>query len=322
MTKNKYIKKVSYARVGLLGNPSDHYGGKCLSFTFDKKAEVTIEDDDKLEIDGKNHKSFNLIYDGSNDLIKAVIKNLKLQNKNFKLSYNSEIPFGAGLAGSSAISVASIKALNEYFKLNLNDFEIAERSLYIETDQLKISTGFQDGYTVTFGGVLLMDFKGKEYIRKYPDNPYGIVKKIPVESIPYFLCFSGDSKKSSGTVHNSIREKFLNGSQEEKQQIRYYMDSIANFAEEGALALTCKQWQKLGSLMNENKRLRDQIYQTSKKDNEVINVANSTGALGAKLTGSGGTIVILTDETDSKNIFLKMSKIYNCYKPRIITGLA
>jgi len=80
MTKNKYIKKVSYARVGLLGNPSDHYGGKCLSFTFDKKAEVTIEDDDKLEIDGKNHKSFNLIYDGSNDLIKAVIKNLKLSS--------------------------------------------------------------------------------------------------------------------------------------------------------------------------------------------------------------------------------------------------
>jgi len=34
----------AYGRVGLLGNPSGIYGGKCVSFTFDRFAEVEIDE--------------------------------------------------------------------------------------------------------------------------------------------------------------------------------------------------------------------------------------------------------------------------------------
>ncbi len=311
------IKKISYGRVGLLGNPSDHYGGKCLSFTFDKKAEVTVRNSSELVIEGGKKRDLDLSYNGSNDLIKAVIKNLKLENNKFKITYKSQIPLASGLAGSSAISVAAIRALNEYFNLNLNSFEIAEKSRMVEIEELGNSLGFQDGYSTAFGGVLFMDFKSKTGHGKYFKSSYGVVKRIPIKRIPCFLCLSGAVKKNSGAVHDYAKAKFLNGNKKEKMEIKNYMGSIADLAEQGIKALALRDWKKLGFLMNKNRELRDQIYPALEEDKKVIETALGSGALGVKLTGSGGAIAVLTDEHDSKKVFEKMTKNYFCFKPKI-----
>jgi len=307
-------KSFGYARVGLLGNPSDHYGGKCISFTFDKKAEVTVQDNPKLIIENGRKRDFDLNYNGSNDLIKAVIKNLGLENEKFKIEYNSEIPFGSGLAGSSAIAVAAIRALKEYFGLDISEFEIAERSRNVETEELGIDIGFQDGYSVAFGGILYMDFKNKELPL---ENNYGVVKRIPARSIPIFLCLSGESKKSSGIIHGSVRERFLRGGKKERAEIKKYMSDIAGLAEQGFEAIKEKNWEELGRLMNENRIIRNKIYPASRKDNEIAESAIKNGALGVKLTGSGGASAILADEKNLKGVFEKMKKQYSCFMAEI-----
>lgn len=293
------INKIGYARVGLLGNPSDHFGGKCLSFTFDKKAQVFVTKNNRLEINGTQGQSFDLNYNGSNDLVKAVIKILRIENRDFKITYDSEIPPGVGLAGSSAISTATIKALNEYFNLNLDSFKIAKISRSVENEELNIFQGFQDGYSVTFGGIIYMDFAANNFV----------IKKIPKKIIPCFLCLSGAVKKNSGVVHNFIDK--------ERQDVVNYMKQIASLVEQGVKTILDEDWEKLGILMNKNRELRNYVYPILKKDKEVADFAISSGAFGVKLTGSGGAVAVLTDQEDENKVFEAMKEKYICFKPKI-----
>ena len=104
----------AYGRVGLLGNPSDIYGGKCISFTIDSQAEVEVCDSLRLRIEeneGNGGIEDTLAYNGNHDLIKATMNKLKLQDKKIHIKYKTEIPVGSGLAGSSAIIIAAMRAL-------------------------------------------------------------------------------------------------------------------------------------------------------------------------------------------------------------------
>ena len=176
---------LAYGRVGLLGNPSDIYGGKCISFTFDKSARVEISDSDYFLIKGYGVEERDLGYKGTHSLVKATINKLELSDRRFALSYDSEIPVGSGLAGSSAIVIASMRAFNDFFNLGLDRYKIAELALRVETEELGISAGFQDRYSISFEGVSFMDFSGKEYMGE--SDPYGNIEKLDIKEIPYFL---------------------------------------------------------------------------------------------------------------------------------------
>lgn len=299
----------AYGRVGLLGNPSDIYGGKCISFTFDREAEIEINISNELKIEGNGLIENNLDYNGNHDLIKATIKRLKLNDKKLEIKYKTNIPFGSGLSGSTAIVIATINALNKMFNLNFDKYKIAEEALKVETEELGIAAGFQDRYVISFGGLVYMDFTGKEFMRE--DDPYGKIEKLNVKEIPCFLALSGVSKKA--TVHNSLRDRFLSN-EIERNKIKTQMDKIAGLALEGKEAILKEDWLKVGELMNNNTKLRNEISPVSEKENLMIKEALDYGALGAKIAGSGGCIVVLSED---EKVFEKMSEKYECFKPKI-----
>ncbi len=299
----------AYGRVGLLGNPSDIYGGKCISFTFDKFAEVEVNEFKELSIQNNGVTEKSLDYNGNHDLVKATIRRLKLSDKKIDIKYKTNIPFGSGLSGSTAIVIAAMNALNKMFNLNFDKYKIAEEALKVETEELKIAAGFQDRYIISFGGLVYMDFTGKEFMRE--DDPYGKVEILDIKNIPCFLALSGVSKKA--TVHNSLRDRFLSN-EVERNEIKTQMDKIANLALEGKAAILKGDWLKVGELMNKNTELRNEISPISEKENLMIKEALDYGALGAKIAGSGGCIVVLSED---EKVFEKMSMKYECFKPKI-----
>ncbi|MBE0652293.1 MAG: GHMP kinase, partial [Bacteroidales bacterium] len=132
------INSVSYPRAALIGNPSDGYYGKTIAFLFSNfKAEVVLYESPELEIlpseyDSSVFSSLKTITDhvrlygyyGGIRLLKAAIKKFyeycqdkhyPLENKNFTLRYVSNIPFRLGLAGSSAIITACMRALMQFY---------------------------------------------------------------------------------------------------------------------------------------------------------------------------------------------------------------
>src|SRR5438105_8997439 len=124
----------AHARAGLVGNPSDGYFGKTISFVIRNfRATVRMDESAMFQIlpgpaDLCSFYSVNELlrdlklmgYYGGMRLIKAAIKTfheycqaskIALHQRNFTISYESNIPRLVGLAGSSAIICATMRAL-------------------------------------------------------------------------------------------------------------------------------------------------------------------------------------------------------------------
>src|SRR4030065_238905 len=136
------IETRAYARAGFLGNPSDGYFGKTISIIVRNfGASISLYESPELRIEESevDLNTFRNIYHmvdsvklsgyyGGTRLIKAAIKkfheyceanNIRLRNKNFTVRYRSSIPRQVGLAGSSAIVTATIKALMQFYEVDI-----------------------------------------------------------------------------------------------------------------------------------------------------------------------------------------------------------
>src|SRR5208283_2563111 len=125
------IRKKAYARAALIGNPSDGYFGKTIALLVRNFwAEVTLYEWDQIELipSQEDQSRFDSIaalaqdvrlhgYYGGIRLLKATIKKffeycqkqrIALDRRNFSVRYQSTIPRQLGLAGSSAIIVATL----------------------------------------------------------------------------------------------------------------------------------------------------------------------------------------------------------------------
>ena len=127
------IQSSVYARVGLVGNPSDGFYGKTISACIKNwQAVVTIEPDDDIVII-PNPTMDALHYDSLADLVDHADKYgyygaLRLINatcslfskltgivsSGFRTTYTSSIPRQVGLGGSSALVVALLNCLIEF----------------------------------------------------------------------------------------------------------------------------------------------------------------------------------------------------------------
>ncbi len=304
------VETQAFARVGLLGNPSDIYGGKGISCTIDKGVKLSMRESSELVLksDYGGVEKNNTHYNGKHDLVKACINYLGFQNKQFEVEYNSDIPRESGLAGSTAIIIATIRAFQKKFNVMLSKNDVAEIAMHLENFELGIACGPQDRYIISHQGIAFMDFTGKEFLKK--DDPFARVEKLDVKEVPFFIACSGLPKKSS-LVHNDLRNRFLRG----EGWVKDEMDKVAGLCIEGKDALLDSDWKKFGSLMNKNFGFRKKHFNVNETDLEIVKTALEEGALGAKFAGSGGAVAVLFD---NENAFNVLSEKFYCFKPKII----
>ena len=174
-------RKRAYARAGLVGNPSDGYHGKTISFSVRNFwAEVVLYEWDSVEIvlAADDRAKFDSVFDLARDvrlhgyyggirLIKATIKRfvehcetrgLALHDRKFSVRYQTTIPRQVGLAGSSAIIVATLRCLMEFYDVQL-PLEIQPMFvLLVEQEELGITVGLQDRVIQVYEGLVYMDF--------------------------------------------------------------------------------------------------------------------------------------------------------------------
>ncbi|MAG21812.1 MAG: hypothetical protein CL943_00710 [Candidatus Diapherotrites archaeon] len=305
------IETKAFARVGLLGNPSDIYGGKGISCTIDKGVELSLKKNHDLVLNSnyEGTEKHNTHYNGKHDLVKACINYLGLQNQPFEITYNSTIPKESGLAGSTAIIMAALRALQGFSGIKLSKYDMAELAMKIETNELGIACGPQDRYIISFQGIAFMDFAGKEFQKEA--DPFARIEPLDFNEVPFFIACSDLSKKSA-LVHNDLRNRFLRG----ENWIKEEMDKLASLCTEGKKCLANQDWKGLGKLMNKNFEFRKKYFTVDEADLEIIETALAEGALGAKLAGSGGAIAILYENDNAFNV---LSEKFNCFKPKIVS---
>jgi glucuronokinase len=324
------IESRAYARAGLLGNPSDGYFGKTISIIVRNfGAHVSLYQTPELRIEPQHQdrnvyrniydmvESVSLIgYYGGDRLIKAAIKkfceycdanNIKLTSQNFTIRYHSSIPRQVGLAGSSAIITATMRALMKFYKVKIPIEFLPNIVLSAEVDELGINAGLQDRVIQAYEGCVYMNFDKKIMDAK----KHGDYERIDPKLLPkLYIAYKTELGKVSGKVLSDIKTRWERGD----EPVVKTLQRIADIAEEGKEAIQQQDMQRLNQLMNENFDRRCQIMKINDSNMQLVQTARNCGA-SAKFTGSGGSIIgLYTDDDMLTRLVVELKKI----KARVI----
>jgi galactokinase/mevalonate kinase-like predicted kinase len=290
-------------RCGILGNPTDGYGGTVISCSLAERATVAVEraDQTRVTIGGESaalldREDFQLKGDRF-DCARAVLNFMHLRETPVAIDVSTNIPIQAGLAGSTAILTSMVVALGELLDLEpLEKHLLAETVRVIELHYLEIQCGYQDQYMTVFGGLNVMDFRDKEYYRELKHEIFATIESLDGfagTDLPLVLAHTG-KQRVSGRVLRPIRERWEQGDPLVREGYR----RIAELARLGKRAILDRDWETVGRYMNENHRIQQQLGASGEANDRMIEAALRAGALGAKLAGAGGggTIIALAPE--------------------------
>ena len=322
-------------RAGIIGNPTDMYGGAVISCSVDMRARVTVTPAPStgsgqaphlvLETGGRECRIASrddLRPRGDHfDVARAILDYMHLPSLACRVHYESEIPLRSGMSGSTALVVAILQALLAWQGQYPNRYQLAERARHIELNYLKVVCGYQDAYMCTFGGLNYMDFRGKQFYRSAEAELFATIEPLSayVPELPFVLAFTG-VQHSSGAVHKPLRERWLDG---EAAVVKGY-ERVTEIARTGKKALITQDWPLLGRLMNENHAVQRELGGSGESNEELIAAASNAGALGQKLAGAGhgGTIIVLWPWPDTGRLekALRKAGASEIYRPQVRPG--
>jgi glucuronokinase len=334
------IRKRAYARAGLVGNPSDGYHGKTISISVRNfHAEVVLYEweDVELILSDEDQSRFRSVqelardvklhgYYGGIRLVKATIKKFvefcgrqghRLHDRNFSIRYHSTIPRQVGLAGSSAIIVATLRCLIDFYQTPIPLEIQPSLAMAVETEELGIAAGLQDRVIQVYEGLVYMDF-GRERMQDLGGYRYGIYERLdPALLPPLYIAYKDEVSEPTEVFHNDIRARYHRG----EVKVVEAMSKFAALAAQARDALLAGDRPRLALLMNENFDTRRSIYQLPAAQVEMVEVARRVGA-SAKFAGSGGAIIgSYQDEAMLEKLQVQLSRI-GCVvmKPRVMGG--
>jgi len=278
------LRARSHPRIGILGNPSDGYGGRVLSLTFTNfHAEVDLSEE------GPRARELYARLDegtaeGSEALTTAAARRFARSHplsESTRLGFvtQSNIPRQAGLAGSSAIVTAALRTLAQRSGIYLPPTELALLAWEAETQELGIIAGPQDRVAQAHGGLIDMDFSGAW-------APDSFRHLDPALLPPMLVAWNPGPGAPSGEVHDSVRARYEAGD----AAVAQAMVRFREFAADGVSALERGDVPKFLECMNANFDARAAIWTLSEQDRELVAIGREAGCA-TKFTGSGGAIV-------------------------------
>ncbi len=298
----------AFPRAALVGNPSDGYFGKTIAFVFNNYcASVELYESPELDLlpSLRDHNTFANMdelcrdislygYYGGIRLLKAAIKkfheylevnHIGIENKNFTVRYRSDIPNRLGLAGSSAIITAAIRAMCLFYDVKIEPQHLANLVLAVERDELGIPAGLQDRVAQAYNTPVYMDFD-REYMEKHGFGRYTPIKIS--SDCKLYIAYRTDLAEGSEVLHSRLRDDFEAG----KPEVLDAMQEWGELSVKVRELLENGDYGSIGKYLNRNFDLRCKVCggAVSAKNRQMVELARSTGA-SAKFTGSGGAII-------------------------------
>lgn len=299
------MNNVTYSapgRCGILGNPSDIYGGQVVSCSLPVRNRCTVREDGRGEVPADN------------PLWEALVRDYPLETwpyePGFSVEWQSEVPRSAGLAGSTALLAATLRH-------RLPDWDLrtfAEEVRRIEMDVAGIVCGYQDAYMVCLGGLRHLTFA-----RKSPYDPGPLAESQTLDADLPFLLITTDVQRLSGSVHGPMVERWMAGD----ATVRSAMLHLAELGQQAATELPSGNWHALADLMHENFAIIQSLGGSGAAIDQLVEAAEREGALAAKLAGAGmgGTVIALTHDPAELESRLRARGYARFLRPAIQAGL-
>ena len=175
-----------------------------------------------------------------------------------------------GLGSSSAVTVASIAALAELFKLTVSSREAFTMSVDAVLEVQGKGSGF-DVASAIYGGTLYFEKGGEK------------IEPIAVPELPIVIGFSGDKVSTTNLIEQVAGLKARH-----PETVVGIFEVIREIVRQAQRYLDKRDWARLGDLMNINQGLLDGLGVSTPQLAAQIFAAREAGALGAKLSGAGG----------------------------------
>ena len=218
---------------------------------------------------------------GLSGILYYILEQLELHQKDMTIEVIPHVPRAMGLGGSSALAVAIIRAVDDAYGLKLSSGEINRLAYECEKAAHGTPSGI-DNTIATYGTPLL-------YQRRATEDSAGGDADARFDSIdlaervPMVIGITGRESLTANTVAR-VRHAW------ETHQSRYdgIFDQIAVLTFAAVDALKDGHFRELGELMNLCHGYLNALQLSTPELEELVHIARTNGAMGAKLTGGGG----------------------------------
>ncbi|MEY2468406.1 MAG: glucuronokinase [Actinomycetota bacterium] len=239
-----------HARAALAGNPSDMHGGAVLAVPIEKLlTQVRLAD-------GPGPPG--------QPLIDAAFRRVGLRSW---AQWRTNIPRTVGLAGSSALVIAALRASG---RAPEDPLALAQLALSIERDDLGIAAGLQDRAVQAYDAPVLVDLAAEQIVRPLQ----------PGAAFEFVVAWLPAAAQDSGAYHRA------------RQPNPTGMAELARIARAAADAFTAGDADALESFMDESARVRDEVAPLPPRHDELVAKMRRAG-LTPNSAGSGGAAIAL-----------------------------
>ena len=270
----------------LFGEHAVVYGKPCIVTAVDERIRVflsrtadaflTIEAPG-VELLGHRKKITDIGRNGGSPkgarFIEATVNNFFRKfkvNSGLRIETSSDFSSEFGFGSSSAVTVATAKALSEIFAVKMTNQQIFDVSYQAVLDVQGVGSGFD--LAAAIWGKTIYFVKGA---RK--------VSTIRVENLPLVVGYTG-IKADTPTIVKDVA-KFKS---DHERVVNSIFTAISGLVDDATEAFKQKDYQTLGKLANINQGLLDSLGVNTPKLQALIFAAREAGAYGAKLSGAGG----------------------------------
>jgi D-glycero-alpha-D-manno-heptose-7-phosphate kinase len=280
-------------RIDLAGGTIDiwplylfHDGATTLNAAISLRAhvEITPRTDDAVELRSLDTdrivRAANwsaLEGDGDLPLLARLARHYRLEAAT--LTTRGESPAGAGIAGSSALTIAACGALARWTGAASTSDQLLQIAMNVECQAIRVPTGVQDYRPALFGGVAAIELGVAGASRTAIDvDPRELEQRI-------VLAYTG-APRNSGTNNWEITKRHTDGD----RHIFDCFERIRDTAVAMRTALERGAWDEVGRQIaaewDNRKRLAPGV--TTPTIDDLIARAAAAGATAAKVCGAGG----------------------------------
>jgi glucuronokinase len=192
-----------------------------------------------------------------------------------EIRWDTNIPRSVGLAGSSAIVIAVLRALCASHHIALAPDALARMALEVETEALGITAGLQDRIAQAYGGLTFMDFGTPERF-----EPLDAALLPPV-----VVALQTAPGEDSGIVHGDLRARYRRG----EPRVHEALADLARLAHRARDAVLAGDGDALAACADGSFDARARMLDLDPRHVAMVGLARAAGA-GANYAGSGGAI--------------------------------
>ena len=280
-------------RIDLAGGTIDiwplylfHDGASTLNAAINLRAHVEVESRTDEAIELRSIDTNRTVratrwqeLDGDSDLALLALLARHYRLSNATLTTRGESPAGAGIAGSSALTIAVCGALAQWTKAPAEPEHILQVAMNVECQTIRVPTGVQDYRPALYGGIAAIELGVTGVGRVALDvDPRELERRI-------VLAYTG-APRHSGTNNWEITKRHTDGD-------RHVFDCFERIRDTAAAmraALERGRWDEVGRQIaiewDNRKRLAPGV--STPTIDGLIARAQAAGATAAKVCGAGG----------------------------------